>query len=387
MILTNCRLIPELCEGFAEEYADIRVEGNIIAEILPAGGKYVGEEVVNCEGKTILPGLFNLHNHLFFDNMPNGFRRHTEYEQIVGHMRYMHELLSYGFTTLRDVGGPYNIAIKLRNDINAGKIVGPNMTASGYILVPTQIAPDLEAYAPDYGLQCDSPDQVRAAVRTVLKDGADFIKILGDACVPGKRKGFLFYPDELEALNEAVRREGTYLAIHTTSEEANEISIELEAYSIEHGNMWSQKNTDDLIAHGMKSCIVPTMQVAHALGGEEFAIMANTGLRMAYDAGALMGFGTDAFEAAFLSMPHCEYVMRSKIWGISNIEILKQATINSAKIIGVDDIRGTIKIGKRADFAIVDGNPDKDLTVFSKPCAYVIKDGVVVAREGMVRFI
>ena len=65
MILTNCRLIPELCEGFQEERADIRIEGDSIAEILPAGGHYTGEDVIDCTGKTVLPGLFNIHVHLF----------------------------------------------------------------------------------------------------------------------------------------------------------------------------------------------------------------------------------------------------------------------------------------------------------------------------------
>ena len=97
-----------------------------------------------------------------------------------------------------------------------------------------------------------------------------------------------------------------------------------------------------------------------------------------------MGWGTDASEYMFASAPSMEWTARSRVWGLSNIELLKQATINSARINKTDDLRGSIKIGKRADFAIVDGKPDKDLTVFDKPCAWVIKDGKVVAKEGWI---
>lgn len=110
------------------------------------------------------------------------------------------------------------------------------------------------------------------------------------------------------------------------------------------------------------------------------------GLRLAYDSGALIGWGTDATEESFMVDTAMEFTAREKTWGIPRVEILKQATINSAKIMKTDTERGTIKVGKIADFAIVDGNPLDDLNVFGKPCAYVIKDGVVVAERGMVKF-
>ena len=145
----------------------------------------------------------------------------------------------------------------------------------------------------------------------------------------------------------------------------------------------SRENVEQLVAHEFRSAVVPTLQVCVGYG-MEFARKLNAGLRMAHDAGVLLGWGTDATEHAFASSASTEWTARSKIWGISNIELLKQATINSAKINGTDELRGSIKVGKRADFAIIDGNPDEDLTLFDKPCAYVLKDGKIVAREGWI---
>ena len=389
MILKNCRLVPELCEGFQEEMADIRIEGTDIAEILPAGGSYPGEEVIDCTGKTVLPGLFNLHNHLFFHSMDWDKIRgtQTEYLHTTNCISFMRNLLAYGFTSLRDVGSPYNIAIKLRDQINAGTMVGPDIKACGIIITPNQIAPsELQVYSDNpMKAPVNDPFQARAAARKQLAEGADFLKLLGCSVAPGKRgDGPLFYPDELAEFANVAKREGTYLAIHTNSPESNDSVLDLEAYTLEHGHFWTKENNDNWLAHGKKTYIIPTLQVTWCWG-EEVCSMHCSSLKMAYDAGAMFGWGTDATEEVFLADPAGEFVGRKKLWGIPNVEILKQATINSAIINGTADQRGSIKVGKKADFAIIDGKPDEDLTLFGKPCAYVLKDGAVVAQNGFVK--
>lgn len=388
MILKHCRLIPELCEGILEEVADIRIEGNTIAEILPAGGSYAGEEVIDCTGMTVLPGLFNLHVHLAFwgGTKEELLQKQTEFAHTARSIRYMNELLSYGFTSLRDVGTPYNIAIKLRDLINAGQLIGPDIKACGHMLTPDMVlGMPLDFHTHNFGQAANDPYLARGIARRQLADGADFLKIFGCSQAPNRRGGGpIFYPDELEELSNVARREGTYLAVHTNSEESNAVAIAMEPGTIEHGNFWTQKDSDQIAAHGFTTAVVPTLQIIGAYG-EEACAMHTAGLRLAYDAGVLLGFGTDATEKMFLDEPQSEFVSRARIWGIPNVEILKQATINSARINGTDDLRGSIKVGKRADFAIVDGRPDEDLTVFGKPCTYVLKDGVVVARRGMVR--
>ena len=390
MILKNCRLIPELCEGFQKTNADIRIEGNMIAEILPANGTYTDQEVIDCTGKTVLPGLFNIHNHLFFYTMdwPKIRGGLTEYEYTMTAVRFMNKLLSYGFTSLRDVGSPYNLAIKLRNDINAGKMVGPDIKACGIIITPTHMAPaELECYSSNYGEPCDSPYAVRAKVRKQIVEGADFIKILGCPAAPcAHGDGSLFYEDEMAELINTVNKEKSYLAIHTNSIESNTDTLNYEVYSLEHGHFWTKEHTQLWLDHGKKTHIVPTLQVTWVYGKDVCAWHC-AGLMDAYQAGAKFGFGTDATEEVFTADPGGEFIARSEVWGIPSVEIFKQATIYSAEIMGTANERGSIKIGKRADFAIIDGNPDEDLTLMGKPCAYVLKDGVVVASNGLVKAI
>jgi imidazolonepropionase-like amidohydrolase len=111
---------------------------------------------------------------------------------------------------------------------------------------------------------------------------------------------------------------------------------------------------------------------------------AGNAMRMAQDAGVCVGFGTDDFQKDFLKMPAVEWIARSE-FGVSNIDLLKQATINSAKICKCEKKYGTIKVGKTADLAIFDGKPDEDLMVFNAPAAYVLKNGKIVAENGVVR--
>ena len=388
MILKNCRLVPQLCEGFEQEMADIRVEGNTIAEILPAGGSYTGEEVIDCTGKTVLPGLFNTHLHIMWDIQSVKKRKpaYSEFDFTINSMRYMQTLLAYGYTSVRDVGTPYNIAIKLRDYVNNGELVGPDIKASGIILTPSQVGRAATSHSSSYGQAYNDPYQLRAAARQQLADGADFIKILGCSMAPGKRgPGQLFYPDEMREVCEVVKREGVYLSVHTNSTESNTLAIEAEARVIDHAHQLTPENVDAILQRGSKSMIAATLSVCALYGGVESARKQAQGIRLAHDAGINIGWGTDVAEDAFLEDPAREFTLRQSVFGLSNVEILKQATINSAVINQTEALRGSIKVGKRADFAVFDGKPDEDFSLFGKPCACVIKDGVVVARNGLVK--
>lgn len=391
MILTNCRLVPALCEGFQEETADLRIEGDSIAEILPAGGSYTGEEVIDCSKKTVLPGLHNLHIHLWFFTFNNEQLTYAdnEYDMTMHSFHYMNTLLAYGYTSLREVGGPYNVAIKMKNNINAGMMTGPRIKASGYILTPHQFCPaNLHCHSDKYGLAVNSPMQAREIARRQLVEGADFIKILGSSVTGLDRDdSCLFYPDELDALEEVARREKTYISVHTNTKESILTAVERENFSIEHGNMMDQECIDAFVKHGFKSNLVTTAHVSWLFGGDDLVKLSNGMHKDAAEAGVLIGWGTDAMEDIFLAEPGAEFRLREKVIGFDKIDVLKQATINSAVINGDGDLVGTIKVGKKADLAIFDGKPDEDFDIFNRPCAYVIKDGVLVADHGMVRAI
>ena len=98
---------------------------------------------------------------------------------------------------------------------------------------------------------------------------------------------------------------------------------------------------------------------------------------MAESAGITVGWGTDFDRENFDKYVGLEFTARGEI-GIANETILRQATINSAKIVGLEDKLGTIKCGKYADLAIMAGKPDEDLSTMKQLPLYVFKEGVCV---------
>lgn len=400
MILTNCRLIPELCEGFEEERADIRVEGKKIAEILPAGGTYTGEEVYDMAGKTVLPGLFNCHEHLYFaKNKFDFLHSFTPYEHLSHSINYGQQLLSYGFTTVKDCGSINDTATQLRDLVKEGVVQGPNILSSGPSFSPffeNQKLLDIYSSVDIEGHRTPvtSVDMIKAAVEERFAKGADFIKLCGSSAKKKIKKPedalgqCLFSLEEVQAFVDNCARLGSYVTMHSTCAESHEIAIEAGVHTLDHGIYLSQENVDKMKAKGVTN-LVPTLAVSYVGFKEGWPTYdvchpgAGNGMRMAHDAGICVGFGTDDFQKDFLKFPAVEWVARSE-FGISNLDLLKQATINSAKICLCDKKYGSIKVGKIADLAVIDGNPDEDLLVFNNPCAFVFKNGKLVARDGIV---
>lgn len=399
MILKNCRLIPALCEGFEEEMADIRIDKKKIAEILPANGDYTGEEVIDLEGKTVLPGLFNCHEHLYFTKNNFDYLHTFDAAAHLAHsINYGQMLLSYGFTTVKDCGSINNTAIRLRDLINEGVIEGPNLLASGPSFSPhfeNEKLLDIYSSVDIHGCPVTGTDMIKGAVEKQLADGADFIKLCGTSAKKTIKKAedalgqCLFKPEEVKAFVDEAERLGSYVSMHSTAVECHEMVIDAGCHTLDHGIYLTQENVDAIVKKGFKTNLVPTLAVSYVGfkgGWPTYDVChpgAGNGMRMAHDAGVLIGFGTDDFQKDFGKMPAVEWIARSE-FGISNMDLLKQATINSAKICKMDKKRGSIKVGKIADFAIIDGKPDEELNVFNSPCAYVIKNGQVVAREGKV---
>lgn len=397
MILKNCRLVPELCEGFEEEMADIRLDGKKIAEILPAGGDYAGEEVLDLQGKTVLPGLFNCHEHLYFaKNSFDYLHKFSAADHIFHSINYGHMLLSYGYTTVKDCGSIDDTAMKVRDAVNAGLIEGPNLLACGPSNSPEFPNQSLlDIYTPCEGNPVTGTDMIRGQVCNLLSRGADFIKLCTTSSKATVKKAedalgqFLFTDEEVLEFNKWATKYGSYVTAHSTAVESHDAVIAAECWTLDHCIYMTQEQVDEIVKRGCKTNLVPTLAVSYVgykQGWPTYDIChpgAGNALRMAHDAGVLVGFGTDDFQKDFGKMPAVEWVARSE-FGISNIDLLKQATINSAKICKMEKKRGSIKVGKLADLAIFDGKPDEDLMVFNEPAAYVFRNGKLVAERGIV---
>ena len=277
-------------------------------------------------------------------------------------------------------------------------------TSSSWLACGTIFTPSFagQAYIPFYssserhGDPVRGVDDIQPKVRARVAQGADFIKLTTTSNKATIKQSvdqvgkFLYTPEEIKAFRAACDKEEVPLACHSTCPESHDAVIEAEANTLEHGLYMTQENVDKIVAKGFKTAYIPTLAVSYVGFKQGWPTYDDThngagnAVRMCHDAGVLVGFGTDDFQKDFRKFPAVEFVARSE-FGLSNLDIIKQATINSAKAMKLDKKKGTIKVGKIPDLAVFDGRPDEDLMAFNEKAAYVIKDGNVVVEHGVVR--
>lgn len=397
LVIKNCRLIPELTEGFDGTIADIVIDKSRIREILPTDSiKYDAAEGIDIRGMTLLPGFFDLHAHLMFKNQDyyaSMMRGQNEY--LLDCMEYAGAYLKHGYTTIRDCGNNFYAGIAVKDAVNKGIIKGPHIITSGKIVSP--VAKGNESFGSLYW-ETDHPKDMMHIVRTETAKGVDFIKymvtgaVLNEGGVPGE---LITTEDEIKAITFAADTLGTYVAAHCHGTEGIKLAIKNGIRTIEHASYFDEECVELCLRRTDLVATVPTYSIAYTLYKElyeggvlpEFVTKARQAcasmaksVKMCEDAGILVGWGTDLDRQMFERFPGLEFIARNEL-GQSNIESLKEATIHSAKIIGEENLRGTIKVGKYADFAIVDGNPDEDMTVMKQLPKYVFKEGILVASN------
>ena len=393
LVLKNCSLITELVEGYAQKTADIHVENERISGIYECGKEVPeGAQVIDMEQKVVMPGFFDLHIHLSLsggDTLIDNAK--TPVQQAYDAAKFAEDSLMAGFTTIRDVGSYYNVAVDLRNAIDAGKLTGPNIIACGKILTPTECGNDFFSglYA-----EADGEHEIWKAVRAQMKDGADFIKIMGTGAVmnPGGEPGQPIYtPEELKAAADAAKFKGGYVATHCHGTKAIKDSIIAGVRTIEHASILDDEAIE-MLKGNTETYIVPTLSIIMGLvesvppsstfmleKARKVLEWIRVGIRKAYDAGLVMGFGTDQGATPLIHGENAdEFKLRKEFWNMDTVDILKQATINSAILTRRDADFGTIKAGKVADLVAVDGDPLKDISLLRTNLTTVIKGGKVV---------
>ena len=130
--LKNCRLIPELTEDYDDVMADILLDGKVIREINAPGTGTKGETVMDLEGKTVMPGLFDLHMHFNFDTVNvYELRARGESQALLNGISYGYQYLRNGYTTVRDCGCMYYLGVYLRDAYASGLLMGPRVITAG----------------------------------------------------------------------------------------------------------------------------------------------------------------------------------------------------------------------------------------------------------------
>ena len=296
----------------------------------------------------------------------------------------MNEALLRGFTTLRDLGGADHGLVR---SVAEGIISGPRLVICGKGLTTTGGHADLRNRSDDrpglfsdrlgsMGLIVDGVDNVRAACRTMIKEGAAFIKVMANGGVSSPNDpihSIQYSRDEIAAMVEEADNAGLYVAAHVYTDKSIRRCVELGVHSLEHCNL-IEPETARLAAQ--KGCIaVPTLVAYDALalegemlglGAAEFAkieTVRSGGLRsleIMRDAGLPMAFGSDLLGE--LRKYHCmEFEILAKV--LTPAEIIRSATTVGAKLCRLEGQVGVIAQGAFADLLVLDGDPLSDISL------------------------
>lgn len=398
LIIKNCRLIPELTEGTDLEYGDVWIKDGIIEAVFPYSTCIpdMNCKVIDAKDATLMPGMIDAHVHLYMAGNADECANMYPGDRVFGCYRYAKYFLDYGYTTLRDAGDTEEYpSVHLGKAIDSGLLEGPRIIPCGLTLTPYQPGSDISIWK--YATcEVNGPMDVRLHARKNFQRGAQYIKLYGSGsmvcpgAIPGRR---IMFDDEIKAGVETAAMRGTYAAIHAHGAEAVEQAFRCGVRTVEHATLISHETVNYVKQLTRTAGIVPTLSIftqilspdwnypdaaVYARQAKEMFAVCLDSMRYAYSQKILMGFGTDLFMDEFLKDPFGELRIRKEQFGFENIDILRQATINNAVLIGKDDVIGTVKPGKYADLLLIDGDPAGDFTVMYKKPLHVIKGGTIV---------
>jgi imidazolonepropionase-like amidohydrolase len=385
--------------GPALSPAVVVVRGERI-ESVGAGAPPANARVIDLGSATLLPGLIDLHTHLtstgvhweeeLLKTTPGEAALHGAHNALI--------TLLAGFTTCRDMGPtwPYT-DIDLRKAIDQGVVPGPRILASGNYVSPTGGAGDARQFSiyvdvPIVRNLADGPDEIRKAVRTNLKQGADFIKILGTGAVlsrgapPG---GQQYSEDEMRVAVEEAGRWGKHVAAHVHGTDGIKAALRAGIHTIDHASMMDEEAV--ALLRRSHAYFVPTLYTSESISAsgtvppaekersQQIKQIKDRSFQMVLNADLPIGFATDAAV-----VPHGEnareFAYRVRL-GQSAAAAIVSATRTAAEIIGWSDRVGTIEPGKFADLIAVTGDPLRDITELER-VSWVMKGGVVYKGRG-----
>jgi len=383
----------QLLEGRAVLVRDGRIEALVAADA-PAPE---GAAIIELGDMTLLPGLMDAHSHLLGDADIHGYRRlalSTPAATIKG-VKNARKTLEAGFTTVRVPGGPGYADVALRDAIAAGEVVGPRLLVAGpSIGITGGHCGDNNLLPPEYKASgdgvADGPWAVRQKVRQNVKFGADFIKTCstGGVLSKGTEVGAPQYTlEELTAMVEEAHSHSRKVAAHAHGASGIRNAILAGVDSVEHASFIDDEgirlarergtvlvmdiyNTEYILGEGEKVGILPeSLEKERRVGGQQRA-----NFEKAHRAGVVMAFGTDA--GVYPHGDNARQFSRMVRFGMAPIQAIRAATVNTARLFGIDGETGAIKAGLRADLIAVPGNPLTDITVL-EDVRFVMKQGAV----------
>ena len=357
-------------------------------------------EIIDGEGMTITPGLVDAHVHLV--NTGEAFsardaRIATDEEMTILAVKNAFLAIQSGVTTVRDLGGKGFITVSVRDAINKGVIPGPRVVSCAAALTTT----GGQSYYKS--LEADTADEMKKAVRYLVKGGADCIKIFGSGgnATPGSNPLASQYTfEEFRTATDEAHRMGKHVAAHVHPTDAIKMAVEAGIDCLEHcswlhpgGLAVDEPVLEDIINRGTFISLgfpaswyrVPLDEIQDVMdreGREALLEPRYQTIKRMYDSDARVVASSDAGSTATRIDEFAlllEFLVNRL--GVSAQKVITSATSLAAEAIGLGRTVGSLEPGKQADILLVDGDPTTDITAFQR-VATVMKGGEVLAGQG-----
>lgn len=402
----NCKVLDGRADMTPQE-AVVLVCGDTIEKITSHSKIPDGYEKIDCGGGYLLPGLINLHAHLFGTGTPSKILGGGKAQQRV--VKFVHTKLGHrvvdmlvssavktalmsGTTTIRSVGDFVYSDVRVRDKINNGKTVGPRLIVSG----PAITAIGGHGYG-TFALSSNDIGELRNLVAHNAEMKVDFIKTCStggvmDAKTMGEPAEMKMTIEQLSAVVDEAHKHGLKVASHTESPKGVEVDLLAGVDTVEHGAPVSAEVIEMYKKNGAAyvltlSPAIPLASLSHEVTklnpvAESVAkvVMQNMidGAKQAIAEGLPFGIGTDSscpFSTQYNMWRELDYLV--KFVGVDNRFALHTATLGNATVLGLDKQIGTIEQGKSADMILVAENPLENLRALSQPQKVVVGGRVI----------
>lgn len=341
-------------------------------------------EAVDVGSQTVMPGLIDGHMHISFGEAASeeelSIYTPVEYRAIRAATDAERALLA-GVTSSCDPGGPYRVALAVRDAIDANLIQGPRMACAGKQITTQQgIADGFPSWigVPEssFGALVTNRDELIQEIRNEVKDGVDLIKIAGSGNSSDEYASLRL--EELELAVDEAHRLGKPVTIHARSRQSVEYAAAAEVDWIMHASYMDHPTLEMVLEKEIPLLPALTLLVNTLEANREDLSptvrdrvkreldAAATILSEAHRRGATLVAGS---ETGFAMTPYGEWHAREmelfvEILGMSHFEALLCMTRDAARTVPrhTESI-GTLTPGKYADILVIDGRPDEDVTV------------------------
>jgi imidazolonepropionase-like amidohydrolase len=387
------------------------VEGDRIKAITSGdAGAPEGARVIDCGGRTIMPGLIDAHWHTIFAALPVSslFSADVGYIFLAASAEAERTLMR-GFTTVRDLGGP---SFALKQAIDDGLVQGPRIYPCGAMITTTGGHGDMRPLSdiprsPGGALSAmertgsaniaDSADEVRLRVREQLLQGASQIKLVGGGGVSSPRTTLdmlTFSAAEMRAGVEAAADRNTYVAVHAYPPAAIQRALAVGVQCIEHGHLMDEATAKLMADKGVWLSTQPFLseEDTGALAGQsrinasQVFAGTNTLYPLAKEYKIKTAFGSDLLFSGRLAAGQGRMLTHLTRW-FDNADILRMATATNGEMLALSGPRnpypgklGVVEEGALADLLVVNGDPIADIALLATPetsLAMILKGGQI----------